>query len=226
MPDAWVEASLRDIEISREEIDAAKAKFKRMGSNGRWLMMKVTQDPTGIARARLHPHTRKLQLARTLLGLFSLLFLLVVPFTLYLTTRWYWALAAVIVFYFVFHVIRSSLNLELGVCIALLEEKMDERPTAVSITREQTQPERNRCPHCKTNHDVESSKVEKPKTGGPDQDLVHSMMSDLGLERVQLRCPTCGKTYELVSGPGATHLRSQLGDPSRNADETWETRSK
>jgi hypothetical protein len=127
MTDAWKEAGLPDIEISREEIAATKAEIKRTGSDGYVEMMKVMKHPMAVSRARLYPQTRKLQLARTLVGLFNLLFLLIVPLALFLTTKWYWALAAIAFYYFVLNSgIQSSLNLELGTRMLLLDRKMEE----------------------------------------------------------------------------------------------------
>ncbi|MEW6209425.1 MAG: hypothetical protein AB1631_13730 [Acidobacteriota bacterium] len=127
MADTWKEAGLPDLELSHEEVAATKAQIKQMGSDGYVQMMAVMNHPMAVARARLYPQTRKLQLARTIIGIFNIFFLLIVPITLYLTTRWYWALAALAFYYFILNGgVQSSINLELGVRMLLLDEKLRE----------------------------------------------------------------------------------------------------
>ncbi|HZE68113.1 MAG TPA: hypothetical protein VE135_01145 [Pyrinomonadaceae bacterium] len=125
MPNAWNEAGLPNMEISREEIAATKAEIRRRGSDGYVEMMKV-MHPMALAHARFYPQEPKLQLACALVWLFNLLFLLIVPLALFLTTSWYWGLAAVVFYYLVLNLgVQSALNLELGARMVLLDRKME-----------------------------------------------------------------------------------------------------
>ena len=112
MSNAMKEAGIPVIEISRDEIRAIKQDIKQT-HGGLGEATRILQQPVYRQFARLHPKTRSLYKFWEFLGLFNLACFTVFPIILFVLTRWYWAIAPIVLNVLFVQRIHNSINLEL-----------------------------------------------------------------------------------------------------------------
>jgi hypothetical protein len=120
MSDAWEEAGLPDPEIPRDDIRAIKQEIMQ-APGGLNEATKRLQQPYYRQFAHLHPKTRTLHRVWTFLGFFNLACLTVFPIILFFLTRWYWALAPIVLNFFLVQPIHNWINLEVFARITYIQ---------------------------------------------------------------------------------------------------------
>jgi hypothetical protein len=125
MSNAWEEAGLPDPEISRDTIRAIKHEVTQT-PGGLNEATKRLQQPYYRMFARLHPKTRTLHKIWTFLGFFNLACVTVFPIILFFLTRWYWALAPIVLNILIVQRIHNAINLEIFARITYIQVRMVE----------------------------------------------------------------------------------------------------
>jgi hypothetical protein len=95
MSNAWKEAGLSDAELPPHEVELVKAEIMQT-PNGLREATKNLQQSYYRRLASIHPRTRTLYKFWTFLGFFNLACLTVFPIAIFILTRWYWALAPIV----------------------------------------------------------------------------------------------------------------------------------
>lgn len=100
------------LEISSEEVKAFKMEIAQTPGGIQEATKLLRQYPARF-RARIYPTTRPLYYVWVFLGFLGLACLTVFPIALFLLTRWYWALAPIILNFVLVQPIHNYINLEL-----------------------------------------------------------------------------------------------------------------
>ena len=122
---AATESGLPMVNISRVEIDSAKAAVKKLGADGYAEAVRITSHPAAVNRVRAVPGTRWLQFAVKLL-IYLNRCLLVVPLIVLFVGGWKAAIAVAIIiilqWFFLLNPLQIAINYEIYARLSALDQ--------------------------------------------------------------------------------------------------------